>query len=283
MTKDQVYQLLIQAGFSPSEAQNFVGIAQAESGLRPNALNNTPSTGDYSVGLFQINFFENLGPARTARYAPRFGLPANTSTADFTKWLQQHPEAQADIAHDLFSSSGYSPWQGDAYVKANPGLLSQSPSHGRSTYDPGDSLGGSQYQAPPRPGNQDVGLLSGLTSLPGDIWSDGRGILGGAGDTFGALKGFFTAALWLIEPINWLRGFEILLGTVMLLLGLGYLGKADGTEDVAVGSLLKRGPKNVAGRGARGAGNAGRSAARESTTAKVIKTAPKAAVVAAAV
>lgn len=40
-----------------------VAVARAESGLNPGALNNNPSTGDYSVGCFQINLYG--GNART--------------------------------------------------------------------------------------------------------------------------------------------------------------------------------------------------------------------------
>lgn len=32
-------------------------VARAESGLRPGMVNNTPSTGDYSVGCFQVNLY----------------------------------------------------------------------------------------------------------------------------------------------------------------------------------------------------------------------------------
>lgn len=34
-----------------------LAVARAESGLRTNALNNNPATGDYSVGCFQVNIF----------------------------------------------------------------------------------------------------------------------------------------------------------------------------------------------------------------------------------
>jgi hypothetical protein len=34
-----------------------LAVASAESGLRPGIVNNTPSTGDYSVGCFQVNLY----------------------------------------------------------------------------------------------------------------------------------------------------------------------------------------------------------------------------------
>lgn len=34
-----------------------LAVAKAESGLDPQAINNTPATGDYSVGCFQVNIY----------------------------------------------------------------------------------------------------------------------------------------------------------------------------------------------------------------------------------
>jgi hypothetical protein len=147
----QVYDLLINAGFSPTDAANFVGIAKAESGLNFKALNDNASTGDYSVGLFQENFFKSLGPARTARYAPMFGLSANMSPDAFVAWLQDHPAAQAAIAHDLFNSSGYSPWQGDAYIKQHPELLSQGGGGGGTVWGTPPPFTSGLDPKPPKP------------------------------------------------------------------------------------------------------------------------------------
>lgn len=40
--------------------QTAKAIARCESGLNPSRINNNPRTGDYSVGLFQINLFGRL-------------------------------------------------------------------------------------------------------------------------------------------------------------------------------------------------------------------------------
>lgn len=55
---------LQQAGLSGEMLRMAWSIGMAESGGRPNALNNNPRTGDLSYGLFQINMINNLGPAR---------------------------------------------------------------------------------------------------------------------------------------------------------------------------------------------------------------------------
>jgi hypothetical protein len=51
-----------------SIAATFAAIASAESGLDYTVVNNTPSTGDLSVGLFQINYYGSLYAGRAAAY-----------------------------------------------------------------------------------------------------------------------------------------------------------------------------------------------------------------------
>jgi uncharacterized membrane protein YgdD (TMEM256/DUF423 family) len=71
----------------------MAGIAIAESGGDTMALNVNPQTEDYSVGLWQINYFGNLAPSRTAR----FGTPDQLSTS---------PARQARAAISLFGKNG---------------------------------------------------------------------------------------------------------------------------------------------------------------------------------
>ena len=73
---------------------------------RANALNNTPATGDYSVGLWQINYYGSLLASRTAE----FGTPAS---------LQGNANAQAKAAIKLSDNgTNLGPWQSDPVVKA---------------------------------------------------------------------------------------------------------------------------------------------------------------------
>lgn len=58
------------AGIPWSQVPTAVAIALAESGGNPHALDNNPSTGDLSYGLWQVNMIGSLGPAR----AQQFGL-----------------------------------------------------------------------------------------------------------------------------------------------------------------------------------------------------------------
>ena len=62
LSRDEVMQLLTSSGlFSDEIAALFVGIAERESGLQPGALNTNRRTGDFSFGLFQINFLPQGG------------------------------------------------------------------------------------------------------------------------------------------------------------------------------------------------------------------------------
>lgn len=95
---DQIRQLWISNGGNPTAAPIMAAIALAESGGRTDSLNNTPSTGDYSVGLWQINYFGPLAPGRTAAY----GAPAA---------LAADPNAQAKAAIALSGNgSNLYPW-----------------------------------------------------------------------------------------------------------------------------------------------------------------------------
>lgn len=102
LTFSQIEQLWITNGGPAGWAPLMAGIAMAESGGNTIALNNNPNTGDYSVGLWQINYFGNLLPGRTNAY----GSPAA---------LQADPNLQAKAAISLFGGGpGITNWKGDA-------------------------------------------------------------------------------------------------------------------------------------------------------------------------
>jgi hypothetical protein len=106
LTFAQIEQLWKDNGGPAGWAPLMAGIAEAESGGNTVALNNNPSTGDYSVGLWQINYYNGLLASRTNKY----GSPAA---------LQADPNAQAKAAIDLFGGGpGITNWQGDATYKA---------------------------------------------------------------------------------------------------------------------------------------------------------------------
>jgi hypothetical protein len=85
----------------------MAGIAIAESRGQTNILNDNPSTRDYSVGLWQINYFQNLGPSRTAEYGSPQYLAAN-----------QNAQAQAAIKIFGQNGAGIGAWTNDAIWNA---------------------------------------------------------------------------------------------------------------------------------------------------------------------
>ena len=58
------WRTLVAKHFPPNQVDTALRVMSCESGGNPNALNNNPRTGDYSVGLFQINLFGNLANSR---------------------------------------------------------------------------------------------------------------------------------------------------------------------------------------------------------------------------
>jgi len=101
MTREQVAQVLYNAGFRGQDLINFVGIAFRESGGHPNLYVERPSTGDWSYGLFGLNIGRNnsLWPAYQQM---GFTNPEQLATAD----------GGARAAYLLFQKMGYYPWGG---------------------------------------------------------------------------------------------------------------------------------------------------------------------------
>jgi hypothetical protein len=75
---DPIAAVLTQAGFSGEGLRTAYAIVKRESGGKPTALNDDPSTGDLSYGLFQINMLGRMGPARRAQ----FGIKTNQALLD---------------------------------------------------------------------------------------------------------------------------------------------------------------------------------------------------------
>lgn len=106
MSYGEIEQLWINNGGNPVWAPLFAAIAEAESGGDSTALNNNPNTGDYSVGLWQINYYGNLLSSRTHDFGP----PAQ---------LQADANAQAKAAIALSNNgTNLGPWKNDATVQA---------------------------------------------------------------------------------------------------------------------------------------------------------------------
>lgn len=138
-------QLWEQAGGQPNLAPTMAAIAEAESGGDTASLNDNPSTGDYSVGPWQINYFRDLYAPRAARYGTPNQLIAN-------------PVLDAKAAVDLAGGgSGLSNWTtytSGAYRQYMPG---------GSAAPVGNGGGGGGVVGTVK------SIGSGIASIPGDV------------------------------------------------------------------------------------------------------------------
>lgn len=114
LTDKQLRSVLTAAGFKGSSLDTALAVARTESGGRPGALNPTAATGDYSMGLFQINMIGDLGKQRNAEYLKKYkdiGYKGPQSLYD--------PAINAAIAFDI--SKGGTVWS-NAWVNTSKKL-----------------------------------------------------------------------------------------------------------------------------------------------------------------
>lgn len=104
----QLKALWVRAGGDPRQASTAAGIALAESGGNVHALNPNSSTGDYSVGLWQINYYGSLAAPRTKQFGPpdllrsdalanaRAAVAISNNGQDFSPWSTYKSGAYAN-------------------------------------------------------------------------------------------------------------------------------------------------------------------------------------------
>lgn len=121
----QTYLAALRAGFNPTQAEIMTAIAGAESNYTPVDLNNNPSTGDLSYGLWQINMLGSMGPERRQT----FGLRSNNDLYD--------PATNARAAYAI-SGKGkdFTPWTtytNGAYLDFMPAAAAAATENGASS------------------------------------------------------------------------------------------------------------------------------------------------------
>jgi len=92
----EIAALLQQQGFDKEKIPTMTAIALAESGGRPKAFN--PTGLDKSYGLFQVNMYGGLGPARMKQ----FGLKSEQELFD--------PATNVRAAKNILGSQGLGAW-----------------------------------------------------------------------------------------------------------------------------------------------------------------------------
>ena len=114
LSNSELISVLSGAGFSGSSLETAFRVARAESGGRPGALNPNAKTGDYSLGLFQVNMIGDLGKRRNANYLKEYAGIGYTGPESL-----YDPAINARIAYDI-SKSG-TKWT-DAWVNTSKKL-----------------------------------------------------------------------------------------------------------------------------------------------------------------
>lgn len=73
MSDKDLRTILSAAGFKDKNIETAIDVIRQESGGRPGALNPDARTGDYSMGIFQINMIGQMGIDRNKQYLEKYG------------------------------------------------------------------------------------------------------------------------------------------------------------------------------------------------------------------
>ena len=90
------------------EGELALAIAKAESGLNPLAMNTNANTGDYSIGLYQINLIGKLFEGRLKR-ARHLGYTGEATREALTEWLQDE-DNNIEYAYSMSRTNGWTAW-----------------------------------------------------------------------------------------------------------------------------------------------------------------------------
>lgn len=220
-------KLWTDAGGPANAAQTMAAVALAESRGNASAHNNNPASGDDSWGLWQINYYGDLRASRVARFGPPEGL--------------RNPRKNARAAVAIYSSSGPGAWSTyksgayRAYLGAG-----------------GAASGGGSIRVRPSVGG------GGITGWLGDAAGGVEGVAEGGWKAFiGFVDGplaIVKAALWLLNPLSWLRAVEFMVGLTLMLLGLlglatVFASRSPTVRRAAAAASMAPGPVGAVGKG----------------------------------
>lgn len=207
----QIVALWIKAGGPLSTAPQAVARAWSESSGRADVTSSNPDGGT-NVGLWQLDtrgvgsghsVAELQSPLTNAQITVR----ATRGGRDWGQWADNW---QADIGAATAATQAFS-HQASGHPGGAGGLASDI-LHGIEG-GIGSALG------IPAAGVSALGGLgsglSGLISLPSQVT-----------DFLSAAEGFIHAAMWILDPVNWVRILAGIAAAVLLILGLGALARA---------------------------------------------------------
>lgn len=84
-------------------------VMMAESSNNPQNHNDNPTTGDYSIGCFQINLKGTANLNAKYRDSVRVGYTGAKTVSDLALWLK-NAENNVAVAHIMWSDQGWRPW-----------------------------------------------------------------------------------------------------------------------------------------------------------------------------
>lgn len=126
----QCYDAMISLGFDKADATIMAAIGGSEAAYDLAVINDTPATGDYSVGVWQVNYYDGLYDGRVAE----FGTPCHLANSDVT--------TQAKAARTIWAAQGFGAWgsynNGDYRAFLPGGSAAPGPS-GEPTLEEGDT------------------------------------------------------------------------------------------------------------------------------------------------
>jgi hypothetical protein len=138
--------ILKKAGFKGEGLQNALTILERESGYNPNALNPNKSTGDYSLGLFQINMLGDLYKERMEKVWTMAGTGPFADRKKFKLGKMEDlydPLTNARVAYHMSKGGAdFSSWSTNHYLKGDKPSGSPTPSSSNN-----DNKGGNLFSS----------------------------------------------------------------------------------------------------------------------------------------
>ena len=137
-----ITDILKQAGFKGEGLKNALTILERESGYNPLALNPDKSTGDYSLGLFQINMLGDLYKERMEKTWTMAGTGPFANRKKFKLGKMEDlydPLTNARVAYHMSKGGAdFSSWSTNHYLKDGKPGPKPSPSASSDGKDEGN-------------------------------------------------------------------------------------------------------------------------------------------------
>jgi hypothetical protein len=139
MKMGDITSILKQAGFKGQGLQNALTILERESGYNPLALNPNKDTGDYSLGLFQINMLGDLYNERMNKTWTMAGTGPFANRKKFKLGKMEDlydPLTNARVAYHMSKGGAdFSSWSTNHYLKGDKPTGGPTPSASSSNDD----------------------------------------------------------------------------------------------------------------------------------------------------